>query len=323
MPQVYEKLQAMGVVQKTDILAAQDGFCAVFKSISSILAEKELYTFPGEDGRILRCENYFDDWYLYAVPGQNGHVYGLFKLREQEFDKQQGLDADGDAPGVTISFIAFDAESLLRCLRQPSSENAKSLAVEINRVVAYSGQRHHPLLKAYFIRPEAEGAYLAAELYVRHIASFVRQGCVAVPEHYRQLHQKSCAAFAKKRDKRLPNFVDHVNAAAGRMVCDHDKIYVRDAANLDMFEKTVILATHTGNTSFHSFAAEVRFHARFLVWFAKIPIPFMGSSPYASAIRADMSVQDSEMQGPKPYYRKGGRLIKAQIDHHPQYHAEC
>ena len=79
-------------------------------------------------------------------------------------------------------------------------------------------------------------------------------------------------------------------------------------------ERLAILATHTGNTSFFSFAAEVQFHAKFLTWWAKIPIP--GGSPYASAIRADMSIGDAEFEGPTPYYRPDSRIVRKQYHCH-------
>ena len=79
-------------------------------------------------------------------------------------------------------------------------------------------------------------------------------------------------------------------------------------------ERLAILATHTGNTSFFSFAAEVQFHAKFLTWWAKFPVP--GGSPYASAIRADMSIGDAEFAGPTPYYRPDSRIVRKQYHCH-------
>ena len=55
-------------------------------------------------------------------------------------------------PGVTISFIALQPEILLACLQDPTPQNRAQLNGEINRVVAYRGQRHSEKLKQYFIR---------------------------------------------------------------------------------------------------------------------------------------------------------------------------
>ena len=68
----------------------------------------------------------------------------------QEQDAEDGLPADGDMPGITISFISFDCEILINCLEDPTDENRKKLNAEINRVVAHRGQRHHEALKRYF-----------------------------------------------------------------------------------------------------------------------------------------------------------------------------
>ena len=100
------------------------------------------------------------------------------------------------------------------------------------------------------------------------------------------------------------------------MVCDHEKIYVADPLVPTWPERLAILATHAGNTSLVSFAAEVQFHARFLTWWARIPIPFVGRSPYSSAIRADMSIGDAEFTGPTPYYRPDSRIVREQCNCH-------
>ena len=101
-------------------------------------------------------------------------MYGLLKMREQEHDLERGIQADGDTPGVTISFIAFDTGILKSCLENPTAENRKKMGMEINRVVAYPKQNHHPALKEYFIRPQAEAPYLVADTYVKHIARYAR-----------------------------------------------------------------------------------------------------------------------------------------------------
>ena len=75
---------------------------------------------------------------VYAVKNDNDYTYSLLKLREQEHDAEDGSPADGDTPGVTISFISFESERLLDCLSDPSDENRRKLNAEVNRVVAYS-----------------------------------------------------------------------------------------------------------------------------------------------------------------------------------------
>ena len=173
------------------ILSTEDGFSMVKKSLSDILAEKNIHDFLDSCDERLKCSNFFDDWFLYAVSGENGHIYSLLKLREQEHDAKDGASADGDTPGVTISFISFNDSVLRSCLAEPTDENRKKLNAEINRVVARRGQSHHQALKRYFANPRSKGAYLVADTYARHIASFAENGRLAVPEAYKAIVQRS------------------------------------------------------------------------------------------------------------------------------------
>lgn len=315
MPTIFLQLETEGCINASDVLSTQDGFFLVYKSLSDILAEKNIFDFLDADGERLECHRFFDDWFLYAVPGEADHTYSLFKMREQEYDAQNGTPADGDTPGVTISFISFDYGILLDCLANPTRANRARLNEEINRVVAYKGQRHHKALKKYFVNPNAEGAYLVASLYTGHIARFVEEGRLPVPEHYKEILQQSISYKKSASLARLPHFIEELNRQAGRVVCDGEYIYFSSQQPTEE-EKLAILATHTGNTSVYSFAAEVEFHARFLIPAAKIKIPFFAKSIYASAIRADMSVGDAEAQGPAPFYRADSKIVKRQYALH-------
>ena len=191
VPPFFRELMRRGCLDAGEMHAASDGFCAAAKSLADILVGQGITTFPNDRDEPRDCDKFFDDWSCYAVPRKGGYVYSLFKLREQEFDAKNGLIADGDTPGVTVSFIAFDTEVLAQCLSEPTVTNRKRLNQEINRVVAARGQRHDRTLKAYFLSPKAEGSYLIAELYVRHIASFAEEGCIDVPEHYAEIYRKA------------------------------------------------------------------------------------------------------------------------------------
>ena len=300
------------MISKDYIISSNDGFLMITESISSILISKGIETFPDREDRILECRNYFDDWYLFAVQSREDYVYGLLKMREQEYDLERGIQADGDTPGVTISFIAFDTGILKSCLENPTAENRKKMGMEINRVVAYPKQNHHPALKEYFIRPQAEAPYLVADTYVKHIASFSSAGTLNVPKVYKDIYLKKSVSG---KYARVPDFLDQNNCEAKKIVCDHEKIYIQNVKQLSRYEKLAILATHTGNVSYHSFAAEIRYHAMFLNKLMKIRLPMAGS-PYASAVRADMSIGDKEFQGPTPYYNLYGKHVREQVKYH-------
>ena len=308
IPQIFLQLQTEGCVEASDIVSTQDGFYMIYKSLADILAANDILDFPDSDGTRLACSNFFDDWFLYAVPNEKDFTYSLLKLREQEHDLEGPNPADGDTPGVTISFIAFNCKILLDCLMGSSDENRAKLSHEINRVVAFRRQQHHPALKKYFLSPESEGAYLVATLYAKHIATFSKNGRLPVPDCY-------CEHVSPKissKYKRITNFIESLNQKAGYVVCDNQNIYIKDRENPNEYEAAAILATHCGNTSLFSFAAEVEYHARFLFPLAKIRIPFIGRSIYDSAIRADMTIDDNEFQGAAPFYQSGSKIVKRQ-----------
>ena len=306
IPSFFRNLAAQGCLTEADIRSTGDGFFAARKSLAEILAAGGVTTFPDSRNRELECGRFFDDWYLYAVPSGDGTVFSLFKMREQEHNAQEGIPADGDTPGVTVSFIAFHPRALEDCLASPTFDLRKALGLEIDRVVAARGQRHSEALKAYFRRPQAEGPYLIAELYVRFLASLARDGSLPVPNAYAALREGS----------RLPRFIAENNLAAGETVCDGSRIYLRDPEKLTLYEKNALLAAHTADVSVHAFAAEVRYHACFLVGLARIPVPFLGRSVYDSAIRADMTIGESELEGPAPFHRRS-RWIRLQQKFHP------
>ena len=316
IPNIFRLLLSDMCIDKPDIVKTSDGFFVVNKSIANILSSKDVFDFPDTSGERLTCSNFFDDWFLYAVPNEEEYTYSLLKFREQEHDAEDGSPADGDTPGVTISFISFDCEMLIACLAVPTDENRKKLDVEINRVVAYKGQRHHKALKRYFRNPQSHGAYLVANIYTRYIASFAENGCLAVPEHYKEIVQQSISYKNSNKLARLPRFIDALNQAAGHVVCDNENIYLENREEPTEYEAAAILATHTGNTSVFSFAAEVEYHARFLIPLTKIKIPFLGRSIYDSAIRADMTVGDTEFKGPAPFYQSDSKIVKRQYELH-------
>lgn len=312
-PHIFRILLSDRSIENSDILGTSDGFFMVHKSIANILSSKGVLDFPDSSGERLACSKFFDDWFLYAVPNDNGYTYSLLKLREQEHDTEGGSPADGDTPGVTISFVSFDSERLLDCLSDPTDENRRRLNGEINRVVAYKGQRHHNALKRYFKNPHSQGAYLVADRYVKTIAAYASEGKLEVPDFYKEIVQQSISYKNSRKLARLPRFIEALNKATGRVVCDNEYIYLTE---LTEQEALAILATHTGNTSFYSFAAEVEYHARFLTPLAKIKIPFFGRSIYDSAIRADMTVGDTEFEGPAPFYKEDSKIVKRQYALH-------
>lgn len=307
LPPVFQSLLSRGCLSHCDLLFTSDGFCAAGKSLSALLASREITTFPNAQDQLRDFDKFYDDWYLYTVSDGEETICSLFKMREQEFNARRGEIADGDTPGVTVCFIAFDADLLLQCIDDPTLSNRKALHLELSRVVADRGQRHHRALKAYFLDTGAQAPYLIAKCYVTFLASLAQNSCVPVPEAYWSAYRAS---------SRLPRFIEANNKAAGCCVCDHRNIYIRDANTLSIYEQKALLATHTADVSFHAFAAEVRCHARFLVWYARLPIPFLGRSVYDSAIRADLSIGQSALEELAPFHWENSRCVRQQRKRH-------
>ena len=316
IPNLFLQLQTLGCIDESEIKKTSDNFWMIRKSLSDLLAEKNIFDFSDSEGDVLACDRFFDDWFLYAVPCEDDYTYSLLKMREQEYDAEDDTPSDGDIPGITISFISFDCDVLISCLKNPINENTSKLNTEINRVVAYRGQRHHRFLKKYFKNPQSLGSYLVADIYTKIIASCARCGSMDVPKCYKALVQRSLSCKPSSKLSRIPRFIETLNQAAGRVICDNEKIYIENSECLTEYESLAILATHTGNTSIFSFAAEVEYHARFLTPLTKIKIPFLGRSIYDSAIRADMTIEDNEFEGPAPFYKSDSKIVKRQYELH-------
>lgn len=314
VPSIFLQLQSNGLIREKELAHTQDGFWMLCRSLADLLARKEIFDFPDAGGTRLACDRFFDDWFLFAVPSESDYVYSLVKLREQEHDAVGDAPADGDTPGVTVSFVPFACRVLLDCLSLPTDENRRRLDGEIDRVVVRRGQRHHESLKRYFINPRAEAPYLIVDRYVKQIASLAANATIDVPEHYREL--------ARRKHARVRRLIEALNQAAGRVVCDHEKIYLQNAEHLTEQEYDAILITHTSNPSRYSFAAEVAYHTRFLTPLARIRMPFLKKSVYDSAVRADMTIGDAEWGGFAPFYRESSRIVKQQYELHQKLPTE-
>ena len=108
IPNVFHLLLSDKSIMNCNIVKTSDGFYMINKSIANILSVRDVFDFPDSSGERFACSKFFDDWFLYAVSNDNDYTYSLLKLREQEYDAEDGSAADGDTPGVTISFISFN-----------------------------------------------------------------------------------------------------------------------------------------------------------------------------------------------------------------------
>ena len=84
IPDMFRILLSDMCISQSDIRKTSDSFFLVFKSLSAILAERNIFDFLDSKGERLPCDRFFDDWFLYAVPSESDHTYSLLKFREQE-----------------------------------------------------------------------------------------------------------------------------------------------------------------------------------------------------------------------------------------------
>ena len=97
------------------------------------------------------------------------------------------------------------------------------------------------------------------------------------------------------------------------------KNILKNTEDLTEHERTEILATHTGNTSRYSFAAEVEYHVRYLTSLARIKLPLFKKSIYDSSFRADMTIGDAERRISVSYYRENSKIVQRHYQLHKNY----
>lgn len=227
-------------------------------------------------------------------------------MREQEYESNDN-NHDNDDPGVTISFIKFNADLLMKCISDPDDQqNQLELCRNINYVTSDNDNpRHHSALQAYFADANHHGAYLIAEQYLQFIGHFAENGYINTPNNYKKL----------KSGHRVKKAVAALNEKAGYEVVTDDKINIASPFALTEYEKYAILMTHTANVNFNSFAAEVVFHARALLdAFSIFP------SYYKRAIPADMAIgEEYKVAGIgvfDDYYDLNSALVQEQVNIH-------
>lgn len=302
-PRLFNVLYNNYYISILDVKSTTDGLDILTCSLAEIMKNAGTYTLY-DGGNHLSVDNFYDDWYIYAIETDAAPVYGLYKMREQEND-----DGDNNDPGVTISFIEFDCDLFFSFLFDPYDlVTQKELSDHINYVVASlnfeSHNVHNNAIKNYFSNAENKGAYLIAEEYVKYIGSLAHSGYINTPNNYKTLDS----------DHRVKQEAERRNQLAQYDLITNEKIYISSELSLTTHEKYAILLTHTANVNFNSFAAEVVFHARALTdmfsgldWY------------YNAAIRADMAIGEEEeyvLGLGDDYYDLESSLVREQVRYH-------
>ena len=335
-PYLFCALIENELINADNIVFTNDNFYAVTLPLSTVFARANInYLYNSIDGpEKTDVSLYYDDWYLFVIKNNTVEKCGLFKMREQENDGY-----DGDDPGVTISFISLPTSSLLNLLSSNTQSNSYTLLQDLNKVTGPGIYEHDADIVNYFAKTESKGAYLIAEQYVNFIAKQHSNGVIPLPSKYLSVLEEIALIDSqitnplmdsatiltllerKNTLSRIPNWLEQNNLNAGYNIYDpsNSNIIINNQISLNMHEKLAILATHTANVSFNSFAAEVEFHADAVNdW--KSDVPIAGNIWYEAAIRADMAIgEDAESGNYDKYYDLEGELVKAQAQIHGEY----
>ncbi len=335
VPKLFEELVESGKISSIDIKCTDDGFFMCEKSLSYILNNAGISALLNNEDKRFLCNNFYDDWYLYSIYNGSTEVYSLLKMREQEYENSS--DYDYDDPGVTVCFVSLNTNIFLDCLYNDSNTNKKALYNEIQRVVQQTGQTHNTVLQQYFNNPASVASYNIAELYIQHIADSANGTQINLPNIYLDMlediavYERLIEQLEGRTDSgsqisvmqaraqieelsRVPNFIESINQSAGYTVCDDKKITIQSPCCLSSPEKYAILATHTGNVSLNSFAAEVKYHAYALeTWYGNWNL----LNAYERAIRADMAIGEETQSGIiDQYYDLNSAIVQEQILYH-------
>lgn len=322
-----------GYVAHSDIESTDDGFYMLTKSLADVLNSANITTLKeNSSGTVSRnVRDYYDDWYIYAVESSGGYSYGMLKMREPENDGK-----DGDDTGVTVSFVNLNYSKLLTLLNSNTTTNSYSFLQNLEAVTGPGSVDYDDTISNYFAQVESKAAYLIAEQFIEFIVDKTCvNGVIYAPANYVALFTEIAEIdelldniwldsntrlmlINQKFDlERIPNAVAANNSAAGYSVynTNNNTINIANTNNLTIYEKYAILATHTGNVTFNSFAAEVQFHADALYdWKANF------SDYYEAALRADMAVGEEYESGLfDEYYDLDSDIVQAQISEHGEY----
>jgi len=290
-----------------DWLRTRDGFRLCRVPLSVLLHRMDISDTGISPINSRDVDSYLDDWHLYSV-GESEPHYSLIKLREQEHDYVPGF-ADKDDPAVTVSFQPFPLETLEALPRWAGADDrAMRRFVESFRdVTERFTVPHDPVLQRYFSDPASEAGYLIGETYVQKILALNPGGRIPLPDKFAQA------------PKRLLDGLRQLTAGTTIFCPEEGCLEISAPESPTLAEQQAILAVHTCNLSYNSFAAEIQFHAEALVSWPRY-LPHVGTRYwYRSAIRADMQLERKSVLYERllcPYYNNDSSLMKRQMALH-------
>jgi len=349
-PDFFESMIDDGLFTADTLDNTDDGLFISLVPISTILNANGIYELPdkADNTSFTNVLAFYDDWYIFSVVNSTTTKYGLYKMREQESDEKDNADntvADGDDPGVSISFIEFDISALKNIFNgAPTSSalyNLYSCLDEVIRppVKGFSGDGfgfnlHDTDITEYFSDTNSDGAYLIAEKYITFIIENEcnEDGIIDMPNAYTliledidfylneltgvNLYDDYVVYCSNQlhRLRRIPNALNSINLEAERNIFDstNKTLTILNKNNPTSCEKRAILVSFAGNATFNSFAAEVEFHADELDTLMSLLLDW-----YEAAIKADMSIAEgSNNDFFDKYYDLESDIVQAQANAH-------
>lgn len=318
----------MNYTEETD-----DDFVICKTPLSEILSSSGINNLTDDKGATYPVNGYYDDWYIMALNRNGKATYGLYKMREQEYDSD-----DNNDPGVTISFVEFDISKLNDVIYHNTSDTS-DLYNEIDNVVRVSNAPYSSELQSYFVDVNSDAPYLIAEAYVDKIANSYSISSIPFPTHLNDIYdeidnidatinsimnslipdsQTIATLYSQRQElSRVPDALSDCNNNFGSIIADENNrvISISSSNNLDYNEKRAILSAYTADTSFNMFAAEVQAHADYLE-----DILSISNRWYSSALRADMAIGEEYESGMfDSYYNPNDSRVVAQANAHGAY----
>ena len=239
---MLDHLLAQNLLQQEEILTEKGSGTEFFALTASVGDLLERAGYAHLISEVLPLNN--PDWYLFAVD----ETYGLYSMR-----------TSGSVIGASVSFVALDTEPLLALL-QGHTDRATDLTNALAAVAKSSGGgKHSAILSGYFADPASSGAYVIAEAYVEVLIARAEDGMVPAPSHY-----ADCPADDPElaRITAALRYLDTLYE--GLILWEGDRpagIRIGDPEKPSDHEKQAVLALHTMNVTFCSFAAEIAAHA--------------------------------------------------------------
>ena len=336
LPPLFRLLIDSNILAKDNLDLTDDGLFLTTTPLSTILESKGIIYLPTKPDytSVWHVNNYFDDWYLFCVNNGTSVSYGLYKMREQEYDSY-----DGNDPGITISFIGLDITKLTDCFNNNTNANKYALYQALTRVTGPGSYEADDIITSYFANTSSDGSYLIADKYVYFLVNRVSENTISAPDNLVSIFEeievidesldnvfldnnaRLYLVNKKAALQRIPNALVGINDVAGTQIFNINDytITVQNKNTITLYERQAILACFTADVTFNSFAAEVEFHADAVnSW--QSSIPWLGDMWYEAAIRADMAVGEDEESGfYDVYYDLNSSIVRAQANAHGEY----